>query len=432
MSVQDNRNYNLPVVAERNHRTTRWTSRDTGWLSNLFGTAVGAGILYLPLSAGQVGFIPLLVIALFAGPIVWLAHRNLTRFCLGAQRFDGDITTTMTDHFGGKVGSLLTLAYFLSIYPILLLYAIGLTNVAEQLLFDHLGGISVHRSVISFILLAVLVAFLNKGERFVLSVVEALVLPLVVILVGISLYLIPQWHLDNLFVIPKSTEVVKSFFLIVPILVFSFNHSPVCSAFAQAYRMAHQDVKFCAQKTDRILAVNAGILLVVVMLFVFSCVLSLTPDEIEEARDTNLPVLLMFARREGASVFALMTSIISFLAISSSFFGAYMGSIEGVSGVFSVAAKRFKFIPSHSTLQARIAKVLVFLGSWLAAYLDLSVIHVIEGLLAPCLAVILFFMPVYAYYTIPAMKHYRNKFFDLFTVASGAIVISGFIVSRWL
>lgn len=429
MSVQDH----LPARMVGNNSSTHWTSRDTGWLSNLFGTAVGAGILYLPIKAGQIGFIPLLVIALFAGPIVWLAHRNLTRFCLGAQRFDGDITSSMTDNFGGKIGGLLTLAYFFSIYPILLLYATALTNVTEQFFLIYLGEATFHREVVSFVLLAVLVAFLSKGERLVLSVVEVLVLPLVVILIGISLYLIPQWHLDTVFVMPEPAEMVKSLFLIVPTLIFSFNHSPACSAFAQAYRMAHQNVKFCVQKTDRILAVNAGILLIVVMLFVFSCVLSLTPDEIQGALKDNMPVLVIFAKRgDGASIFALMTSIIAFLAIASSFFGVYMGSVEGVTGVFSVMSRRLKFMPSHSTLQARIAKVLVFFGSWLAAYLDLKVINVIEGLLAPCLAIILFFMPVYAYYTIPSMAHYRNKFLDAFTVASGVIVISGFIVSKWL
>jgi hypothetical protein len=34
-------------------------------------------------------------------------------------------------------------------------------------------------------------------------------MPLVVILVGVSLYLIPQWHLDQVFVLPGLAEMIK-------------------------------------------------------------------------------------------------------------------------------------------------------------------------------------------------------------------------------
>ncbi len=431
MSAQDSPSLTTACSAQSERDVLRWSGRDTGWLSNLFGTAVGAGVLYLPINAGRVGFIPLVVIALLAGPMIWFAHRNLTRFCLVAERPDADITSTMNDRFGRRWGSLLTLAYFLSIYPILLLYAIGLTNVTEQFFRYQLEWPAPHRSVIGFVLLAVLVVVINKGERWVLSAVESLVMPLVVILIGISLYLIPQWHLDHLFLMPAPAELAMSAFVIIPMLIFSFNHSPACSAFAQAYRMVCRDTALCARKTDRILAVNAGSLLLVVMLFVFSCVLSLTPAEIQVALQENVPVLSVFASREGAGFFALIASVIAFLAITSSFFGVYMGSIEGVGGLFTLLAKRVTSIPVHSDASTRIAKVLIFLSCWLAACLNLSVIGVIEGLLAPLLAVILFFMPVYGYYTIPELKHYRNPVFDVFTVASGVIAISGFIVSKW-
>lgn len=33
----------------------RWTKFDVVWMLNLFGTAVGAGILFLPINAGMSG-----------------------------------------------------------------------------------------------------------------------------------------------------------------------------------------------------------------------------------------------------------------------------------------------------------------------------------------------------------------------------------------
>ena len=36
----------------------KWTAKDTGWMLNLFGTAIGAGVLYLPITAGAGGIWP--------------------------------------------------------------------------------------------------------------------------------------------------------------------------------------------------------------------------------------------------------------------------------------------------------------------------------------------------------------------------------------
>ena len=42
----------------------KWNKFDTAWVLNLFGTAVGAGVLFLPINAGMGGFWPLVVMAI--------------------------------------------------------------------------------------------------------------------------------------------------------------------------------------------------------------------------------------------------------------------------------------------------------------------------------------------------------------------------------
>lgn len=44
---------------------------DKTWIISLFGTAVGAGILFLPINIGVNGFWPLITIALLAGPMTF-------------------------------------------------------------------------------------------------------------------------------------------------------------------------------------------------------------------------------------------------------------------------------------------------------------------------------------------------------------------------
>ena len=48
----------------------------------LFGTAIGAGTLFLPINAGLGGFWPLLILAALAFPMTYFSHRGLTRFVL--------------------------------------------------------------------------------------------------------------------------------------------------------------------------------------------------------------------------------------------------------------------------------------------------------------------------------------------------------------
>ena len=52
---------------------SRWSRHDTTWMLGLFGTALGAGTLFLPINAGLGGFWPLLILALLAFPMTFYA-----------------------------------------------------------------------------------------------------------------------------------------------------------------------------------------------------------------------------------------------------------------------------------------------------------------------------------------------------------------------
>ena len=59
-----------------------WRKSDTVWMLGLYGTAIGAGVLFLPINAGVGGLIPLIIMAILAFPMTFFAHRGLTRFVL--------------------------------------------------------------------------------------------------------------------------------------------------------------------------------------------------------------------------------------------------------------------------------------------------------------------------------------------------------------
>ena len=84
--------------------TKGWTKYDTGWMLSLFGTAIGAGILYLPINAGAGGLWPLLIVTALIGPMTYLSHRGLSRLVCASPRSGGDITVAVRDYFGQGAG----------------------------------------------------------------------------------------------------------------------------------------------------------------------------------------------------------------------------------------------------------------------------------------------------------------------------------------
>src|SRR5690606_6396202 len=167
--------------------------QDSTWVISLFGTAVGAGILFLPINAGMGGFWPLVVMALLVGPMTYLAHRGLARFVLSSKRPNADITEVVEEHFGPGAGKAITLLYFLAIYPIVLIYGVGITNTVDSFMVNQLGLPSVPRWILSGVLVTVMMAVMIAGQEIMLRVTEFLVYPLAAILALLSLYLIPSW-----------------------------------------------------------------------------------------------------------------------------------------------------------------------------------------------------------------------------------------------
>ena len=409
-------------------KASSWTKRDTEWMLTLFGTAIGAGVLFLPINAGLGGIWPLILMTVLIGPMTFLAHRGLTRFCLSSKKADSDITETVTEHFGPKAGSLITFGYFAAIYPILLIYGIGITNTISSLMVNQMGMETPNRAILSFVLVAGLVSIMVGGQKLVLKVTNALVYPLIAVLFGTSLYLIPQWNTAQFEATVSVADFFKTVFLTIPVLVFAFNHSPAISSFATSYRKdLGNDAEAQASKT---LKRTTMMLVGFTMLFVYSCVLTLSPAELMAAKASNLPILSVFAERTDNAVFGWLAQMVAIVAICSSFFGHYMGTREGLQGMIVNKAKREGREVNMKAVDKGII-VFITLSVWAVAYLNVSVMGMIESCVAPIIAGILFIMPVYATKRVASMRKFESAA-NIFTVVMGIIAITGFIASQLL
>ncbi|MGF1682312.1 septum formation protein [Photobacterium minamisatsumaniensis] len=397
-----------------------WTYKDVTWALSLFGTAVGAGVLFLPIKAGAGGFWPLVILALLALPMTWFAHKGLARFVLSAKNPEADITDTVEEHFGKSGANLITFAYFFAIYPIVLIYGVGITNTVDSFMVNQLGMESIPRWLLSGGLILAMTAGVVFGKELMLKATSAMVYPLVFVLLALSLYLIPEWNASMVSVSPDWSTMPSVIWLAIPIIVFSFNHSPIISQFSKEQRRIYGDN--AVQKTDMITGGAAMMLMGFVMFFVFSVVLSLSPEQLAMAQEQNISVLSYLANEHDSILISLMGPMVAFAAITSSYFGHFLGAQEGLVGL----------IKSRSNMpKGKIEKIslgFIVITTWIVAVVNPSILGMIETMGAPMIAAILFLMPVFAMNKVPAMAKYKTSTpAQIFTALCGIAAITSVI-----
>ena len=415
---------NLGVAAGTAARETGWSRYDTTWTLGLYGTAIGAGTLFLPINAGVGGFWPLLVLALLAFPMTFFAHRGLTRFVLsGRKGGTEDITEVVEEHFGTGAGTMITLLYFLAIFPILLVYSVALTNTLGNFLEHQLHIAPPPRAVLSLLLICGLMIVVRCGQGIIIKVMSLLVYPFVAALLLLALSLIPNW---NGAFFAQAAEgmapglLFKTLWLAIPVMVFSFNHSPIISAFAVSQK--HHYGERADEKSGKILAVSHLMMVLTVMFFCFSCVLALSPADLAAAKAQNISILSYLANHFQTPVIAFVAPLIALVAITKSFLGHYIGASEGFQGLI-VKGTRGRRALSRKRLEQLTALFMV-LACWIVATLNPSILGMIESLGGPVIACLLFLMPMYAINKVPSLRKYSGKVSNLFVVLVGLVTLS--------
>lgn len=408
-----------------------WRRTDTVWMLSLYGTAVGAGVLFLPINAGAGGLIPLIIMAILAFPMTFFSHRGLTRFVLSGKNPGEDITEVVEEHFGTGIGKIITVFYFFAIYPLLLIYGVAITNTVESFIVNQLHMNAPPRFVLSFVLLTCMIAVVSFSQQVIVKTMSVLVFPFIASLMVVAFYLIPQWNsaaLETLsFTNSASTGhgLLATLWLAMPVMVYSFNHSPIISSFAVAKREEYG--ANAEEKCSAILSCAHIMMAVTVMFFVFSCVLSLTPADMAEAKAQNITILSYLANHFHAPFIDWLAPIIAIVAITKSFFGHYLGAREGCNGIV------FKFLPGTRNIKLsllnKLTALFILLTTWIIATLNPSILGLIETLGGPVIAILLFLMPMYAIATVPAMRKYKGHISNVFVVVIGLVAISAIFYS---
>lgn len=369
--------------------------------------------------------------AILAFPMTFFAHRGMTRFVLSGKNPGEDITEVVEEHFGVGAGKLITLLYFFAIYPILLVYSVAITNTVETFMAHQLHMTPPPRAILSLILIVGMMTIVRFGEQMIVKAMSVLVFPFVIALMVLALYLIPQWNgaaLETLSLSGASVTgngLLMTLWLAIPVMVFSFNHSPIISSFAVAKREEYGEG--AEKKCSSILARAHIMMVLTVMFFVFSCVLSLSPADLAAAKSRTSRFCLT-ANHFNAPIIARMAPIIAMIAITKSFLGHYLGAREGFNGMV-IKSLRSKGKSIEINKLNKLTALFMLITTWIVATLNPSILGMIETLGGPIIAMILFLMPMYAIQKVPAMRKYSGHISNVFVVIMGLIAISAIFYS---
>lgn len=311
----------------------------------------------------------------------------------------------------------------MAIYPILLVYSVAITNTADSFILHQLSMPAPPRALLSLMLSVALMTIVRFGEQTIMKTISILVFPFVVVLMLLAVYLIHHWSgaiFENVSLSGSNNAIGNSLlmtlWLAITLMVFSFNNSPIISAFVVA--KCEQYGTGAEKKCSSILAYAHIMMVLTVMFFVISCVLSLLPENLAEAKAQNISILSYLANHFNTPMIEYTAPIIAFVAITKSFLRHYLGAREGFNGLIDQIDKSHNRILITTKLN-RITGIFMLVTTWLVATLNPSILGMIETLSSPIIAILLFLMPMYAIRKVLAIRKYSGHISNLFVVMMG-------------
>lgn len=398
------------------------------WALTLFGTAVGAGILFLPLDAGSFGFWPLVAATLFIGPLVFFSHRTYARIVSGSPKPGMDVLQIITALTGCNRGFATALVYWLAVYPTVLIYGVSITNTIDSFITNQFGGPELSRWVLAPICVGILTGAFAFGQRATLAMANFLVYPLIIALAGASLFLIPRWDVRSFMSYESDTPIWQSLLLLLPVLVFSFSHMAALSQFVLDVQKKHDDdVAKTEKDVTKIELIAATALVLFTMFFVWSCAFALGADGLDAAAEQNIPVLSYLANETGTPLMAWLSPIVAICAIASSYFGHMMGTEEGTTYLLCVAAPNFAQRVSENALRW-VINIFVFVTGTLVAVFNPSIMTLISVVGGVFVAFLVYIVPSLLFRKATAYKHYANRPDTIFVGVMGIVIVG---VAMW-
>lgn len=408
-------------------KASGWNRFDTTWMLGIYASAIGAGILYLPIKLGIIGFWPTLIMLILAFPMTYLPHRAATNFILAANSKGGKATNIVDAarvHYGPGGARVVTLVYFVAMFPAMMIFTITLTNTAIDLIKYQLHLHPPSRFIISIFIILALMASAKYGHAFVVKVMAFMVYPFITILMLLAISLVPKWSpafFETMHVPFSATHMAMSLWTTLPIMVIAFGQISIISAFALAQQKQYPDsYEWRSRRTLR----NANLLIVFSSLFfVLSCIFCLTPTELMSANAKNISAVSFISDKYNEPLIAAMATFVVFVGISKAFLAHYIAVDEGFVGlgrnIFAISESKVS-----SKDISRVGNLTIIAVCWIGATLNPNALGLIGSILGPLVTILLFIVPMYGIYRVPALARFRRQPSNIFVAVIGVLSVA--------
>ncbi|GAB3940645.1 amino acid permease [Corynebacterium tapiri] len=399
------------------------------WVLTLFGTAVGAGLLFLPISAGSFGFWPLAIMTILIGPIVFISHRTYSRIITVSGTTGMDILEVVTYLTGRKRGLVVALLYWLANYPTLVIYCISVTNTVDSFITNQLHGPDLSRPVVAVLCVGTVTAAAAFGLKPMLAFANMLVYPLIVSLLAFSLFLIPKWDPGSFTSYPAEHSLPVALILMLPVLVFSFSHMGAISQLAIDVQRSHpENMEKRVSRTD---AIAVTLLVAFTMFFVWSCALAMGADGLTQAKNENLPVLSYFANTTGSGFLTYLAPLVTMCAIATSFFGIMLGTEEATTYPFRVV-----FPETMEKINPRVISLsfaaFVFVTGTLITIMNPPIMGLISFIGGVIFALLVNMLPLALFMKVKRLRPYAKRPETIVAFIIGVILVATTVTTTLL
>lgn len=402
-------------------------SKDTREWSFLFlGSALGAGILFIPIQAGKVSIYSTFLTIVISLTGTYIGQKLMVRMISTTDNccsYDDAIGF----HLGKYIGIGLSTVYLIFLFSIIVMFGAGINdNLAAMLHFYKISSTTLqYNKYYTLILLAVISVPLLIGEKFLLAMIEKVVSFKIFILIVLILMFIPLWKVSNFnhYTFFSLRDLGMGMVTLIPVLIFGATFFPSIGSmgryFRTEYNITDKNQLFKVSNRTNLYAII--MLAVVLYSFITSALLALDPNSLTYAGVHNLSALAVIARTSSSGFFAKFCIfsgyLITVIAILTSYYAVIIGLIDGI-------VSRIKYA---SIINRKIIVIIIHFVLWIWIVRNINILLFIERILSPLIVIYVFFIPVIAAFSSKKMgKH--NRLISFGCLAIGIfLMISSFL-----
>jgi len=378
------------------------------WAFLFLGSALGAGILFIPLQAAKVSFyatilsIVIALIGTYCGQKLMIRMTATTPEC-------GSYGDAIEYHLGKTAGIILSTIFIIFLFALIVLLGTGLNdNLASMISFYKLTDLNLSEyPLFVLILLGVLATPLLLGEKFLLTMIEKVVVVKVILIAILVFMFIPLWQYENIHHYLKFSVsgLGMGIFTLLPVLIFGATFFPSIGSMSRYFRKTYPtlDELTMFKGTNKTNKVAIIMLAIVLLAFITSTLFALTPSSLSYAAKHNLSALAVIGQTSSkgfVSSFCIFAGyLITVLALMTSYYAVILGVIDGV----------IARIPGMSLVPRKIVIILLHLILWAFICLNINIIAMIEHVVAPLIVIFVFLLPVITVYKSKKIGSYMIK-----------------------